>query len=231
MVTPAADPAGAPLCIAQFETCPEDLDEVLWGCLTGKCGLMCGFFDQCMPYTSYAKLYKSADGCNEACAMLSYDQAQAVGVCHMYAGCDGALACTQAPELPPVGCDDYCAALLDLCPDVFDDFGKIPCVDICSGMTMAFDGADPAGAKDCLEAYEFCPISEEEASFGCLVTPSELCQTICQKMDSCDLLQEWECAAFCSSLEQQAPAQLNMIKACLELAGSDCAKVSECTGT
>jgi len=227
MRSPLADPASAPECIEQFESCPENLDDVVWGCLAGKCGQMCGYFDVCFPWSDYYDIYPTPEACKQACAALNFGQAQATGVCIAVAQCDGASACQAPPETPPEGCDGYCESLLALCPDATDDFGTAKCQDVCSGIVMAVPDADPDSAPDCLAQYELCPVSTEEASFGCLVKPGVECEELCGTLDDCDIVQEWECAMFCSALKQDAPAMFNLLKLCVD-AAQDCQAVAEC---
>lgn len=230
MMSPAADPSGAKECFEQFEECPEDLNDALWTCLAGKCGFMCGYFDQCAPSSEYVQMYGTKEGCEDACMELTYDGAQVLGICHAFASCDGAPACVDPPAEPPEGCDGYCDSLLDVCPNILDDYGTIPCENVCSGIVMAVPGANPEGAPECLDEYEFCPVEEEAAMYGCLIEPSPECDEVCGILDQCDIVASWECSIFCASVQETAPFQFTMLQLCITGANGDCAEVAVCVG-
>ena len=227
MVWPHIDPGTGDECLAQYDTCPEDLNGALFGCIAGKCGGMCGMFESCEPDSAYYELYESPETCHETCEGLTYSQATMTSFCLGWASCDGADSCTAPPLEAKEGCDVYCDAAQSLCPDGI--FGAAACGDACTGLSMAVSVADPGASKPCFETFDQCPDPKEAATYSCLVQASEQCQIICDALDGCDLSIDWVCDVFCATIEEDTPAAFAGLSACVMAAG-DCENMKPCVG-
>lgn len=228
MQIPIIDPATAPLCLDQLQDCPANPDDAVFGCLAGKCGTMCGLFDYCKSGSQYYTLFESKSACKEQCDALSYDQAIETGFCLSFAGCDSASSCSSPPEQPQDGCDDYCQALLQLCPDN-GVVNEINCLDGCTGLAMAIPVAAPEAAGQCIEAFDSCPAKPQEAVYGCLVEPPQGCLDACAGLEGCGLLEGWLCEVYCSVLEDTQHSSYEWLVACVDSA-MDCPAMKKCIG-
>jgi hypothetical protein len=228
MQNPAIDPATAPACLEQFEQCPANAEQAIFGCLAGKCGSMCGLFEQCEPGSEYRQHFESKETCTGECGSLTYGQAYAAGICLGWAGCDNALDCIAPPLAPPAGCDSYCEALLALCPEYWP-VGPTNCPGVCTGLTMAIPIAQPEDADVCFQDYPACPEAPEEAIYGCMVDLDPQCTQVCDKLETCGLTLGWACDVFCTVLEATEPASYGWFTQCVTQAAS-CTLMKPCVG-
>jgi len=228
MQLPVVDPATAPLCLDQYDQCPADPNDAVFGCLAGKCGAMCGLFEYCKPGSEYHTVFESKSACKEQCDTLTYSQAIETAFCLGWAGCENAADCTAAPDKPTKGCNPYCNALLELCPDN-GIVNAVNCVDGCTGISMAIPVAIPEGADKCIKALPACPDPPQEAVYGCLVTTSKGCIDACTGLEACALTDGWLCEIFCAVLEDSDEAGFGWFTTCVEDA-STCSGMKKCVG-
>lgn len=228
MQIPVVDPATAPLCLEQFDQCPQDPNDAVFGCLAGKCGTMCGLFEYCKPGSEYYTVYESKAACKEQCDTLTYSQAIETAFCLSWAGCDNAEDCTAPPPQPQEGCGDYCDALLAVCPGN-GVVNPANCLDGCTGLSMAIPMADPGSATACLDGLDSCPPEPEKAVYGCLVDPPGECIDACAGLESCSLTEGWLCEVFCTMLEDSDEAGFDWFTTCVEDA-STCSSMKACVG-
>jgi len=222
------DPAQAPECIEHFETCPENMDLPLFGCFGGKCGGICGKFEECESGSAYHQQYTSPDACQAYCDGLTWDEAMTATYCVNWTGCDDTANCATLPEQPAEGCDVYCDSIDDMCPEVAV-FGAADCGNACTGMTMAFPAAYPGESAQCFEEYEECPEKLETVIYPCLVQTDEACQELCSDLAECDLTVDWLCDVFYMNLQQEEPVGFAGLKYCVKDAAS-CEAMKPCVG-
>ena len=228
MLLPILEPESAGECLAQFDGCPEDVEEALFGCLTGKCGLMCGLSDLCEPGTAYFDVFESDNACKEYCDALTWNQAVAVNQCLSFVYCDGAASCIDPPEETPMGCDTYCQTLFDICPDN-NLVGKTNCLDSCTGLTMAIPGAQPWDADECYDEFETCPAEPSAVVYGCMVDEGEECDDACNALADCGWSEAWLCDIYCTILETTDAYFHEVFTECVANADS-CAAMAPCVG-
>jgi len=228
MQLPVVDAATAPLCLEQFDQCPANPEDAIFGCLAGKCGAVCGLFEYCKAGSEYYTVFESKAACKEQCDNLSYHQAVATAFCLSWAGCDNAADCTSPPDKPAKGCSPYCDALLELCPDN-GVVNTANCVDGCTGISMAIPVADPEGANKCIKALPACPDKPEKAVYGCLVDPPGECIDACAGLEACALTDGWLCEIFCTVLEDSDEDGFEWFTTCVEDA-STCSSMKVCVG-
>jgi hypothetical protein len=228
MVVPKADPASAPDCFDAFGVCPADWEEAIFTCLSGKCGGLCGHFDECDGDSQYYEQFESENACKEQCSQVNWDTAMAMNWCLSWGACDGAAECMTVPDEPPVGCDIYCETVFEICPE--NGLGSVnTCDNACLGLTMAYDSAQPWDADECLEEYDSCPENPAEIIYGCIIDADSSCVEACAQLENCDLTDSWVCEIFCSELEADDPLFHTYFTDCVENAAT-CEELAPCVG-
>lgn len=228
MLLPVLEPESAGECLEQFDTCPENVEEALFGCLTGKCGVMCGLAELCEPGDAYFDVFESDAACHEYCDSLTWGQSVAVTQCLGFVSCGGADSCVDPPLEIPMGCATYCEALFDICPDN-GIVGKTNCLDSCNGLTMAIPGAQPWDADECYDEFQSCPEDTGEVVYGCIVDEGTECGNACDKLADCGWTVAWLCDVYCTILETTEPFFHDSFTECVENADS-CAAMAPCVG-
>lgn len=228
MVIGNADPASSPECFDAFGTCPENYDEAVFSCLSGKCGGVCGHFEECEPDSVYHQQFESDNACNEFCSLLDWDTAMAMNWCLSWGACEGAAECMSVPEEHPQGCDIYCDTVGQLCPEN-GPAGPNGCDNACKGLTMAFDAAQPWDADECLDVYDACPENPSEVIYGCIIDADSSCVEACAQLGECDLTDSWLCEMFCTELEADDPLLHTYFTDCVEDAET-CDDLMPCVG-
>jgi len=223
-----ADLASAPDCFAAFGACPDDWEEAIFTCLSGKCGGICGHFDECDADSVYYDQFESENACKEQCSLLDWDTAMAMNWCLSWGSCEGADACLAVPAEHPDGCDVYCETVSEICPDNGMNVAN-SCDQACLGLTMAFDAAQPWDADECLEEYDACPEIPSEIVYGCIIDADSSCIDACDKLADCDLTLPWLCEIFCTELEADDPLTFTYFTDCVEDA-ANCEELKPCVG-
>ncbi len=228
MVYPGADPATAPECMALYESCPDNVNDALFGCLGGKCGGVCGYFDKCEPGSPYYQLFESKGACQEYCSALTYEEALTTAYCLSWAGCGNALDCQELPGEVPQGCDTWCETVFDICPQN-GMVSETLCPAACAGIAMTIAVAEPADADACYDEFDQCPENPAEVVYGCMVDSDTTCKDVCKVLHGCELTLDWVCEIFCTELEEENPAAYGYFADCVQDAGS-CTAMKPCVG-
>lgn len=220
---PGADLEAALECIEELEQCPAQPEAALFGCVAGKCALMCyQATAQCAPGSPASLLFSTPEACNDVCEEFTPFQAQAAGYCMLVGGCEQPEPCLAPPVEPTPGCDVYCDAFLALCP--FHPWvNPDNCLPFCTAVTMQMPVLQPEGAPECFAQYAQCPPTPEEAVFTCLAGK---CGLMCGLFGECDPGSQYEqvfkspdaCQQTCDAM---AYSQAITAGYCLTFAGCD----------
>ncbi len=200
MVLTQGDPGTSTGCFEAFDSCPEKVEDVVFPCFNGQCGGMCNHFAQCDSDSVYSLVFESPSACHEVCSTMDWETAMAVQWCLSWGACDNAASCVNVPDEAPAGCDTYCQTVATLCPDT-TFLGSGGCDAACTGLSQAFDAAQPWDADECFDEYATCPADPAEVVYGCIIDSDSDCVDACAGLHACQLSVDWVCEIFCTELE------------------------------